>query len=391
MRLRAGPCARPPSLVDRTSRSLPLVESITGESGPERPAPAARHRAPTVLQLARSGFDELQVLGQERRAVSRMRVPLTRHERMFASVRPHPDCPRSSRSSKGPQKTALESQRPRRSEAFVQCRRRDSSRRHADHDSHLIWLNHREFWALGHTVGHIRAFGCTPFRVSRCVKSRAAITPTRAVPRQSRARGPAHADRPARSRPRYSTDQSPVRAPGWGPGGRQVQILSPRFAQVPRIRLQTAGCGPLSVSLSRGSVSALYRGDSGSVPGPRSRHRDICGTRVPKTTSRPGGSGRAVPRARGPVAALCARRVTRPGSGSGARERGRASPGRGCGRAGLDRDRGRESSPGTWCRRAARMVVGEVVGCSGRLELEDLLIGVAMGPLLEERPHRGGG
>jgi hypothetical protein len=37
------------------------------------------------------------------------------------------------------------------------------------------------------------------------------------------------------------------------------------------------------------------------------------------------------------------------------------------------------------------MVVGEVVGCSGRLELEDLLIGVAMGPLLEERPHRGGG
>ena len=33
------------------------------------------------------------------------------------------------------------------------------------------------------------------------------------------------------------------------------------------------------------------------------------------------------------------------------------------------------------------MFVGEG-GCSGRLELEDLLVWVAMGPLLEERPHR---
>jgi hypothetical protein len=37
------------------------------------------------------------------------------------------------------------------------------------------------------------------------------------------------------------------------------------------------------------------------------------------------------------------------------------------------------------------MLVGEGVGCSGRLELEDLLVGVSMGPLLEERPHRLGG
>jgi hypothetical protein len=145
MRLRAGPCARPPSLVDRTTRSLPLVDHRW-----ERPRTTSTRSAspsPHALQLARSGFDELQVLGQGRRAVSRMRMPLTRHERMFASMRPHPDCPRSSRSSKGPQKTALESQRPRRSETFVQCRRRDSNPRHAPHDSHLIWLNHREFWA----------------------------------------------------------------------------------------------------------------------------------------------------------------------------------------------------------------------------------------------------
>src|SRR3954466_9678497 len=50
-----------------------------------------------------------------------------------------------------------------------------------------------------------------------------------------------------------------------------------------------------------------------------------------------------------------------------------------------------ESSPETWCKRRRSSLVGEGVGCSGRLELEDLLVAVAMGPLLEERPHRRGG
>ena len=36
------------------------------------------------------------------------------------------------------------------------------------------------------------------------------------------------------------------------------------------------------------------------------------------------------------------------------------------------------------------MLVGDGVGCSGRLELEDLLVVWSMGPLLEERPHRRG-
>jgi hypothetical protein len=36
-------------------------------------------------------------------------------------------------------------------------------------------------------------------------------------------------------------------------------------------------------------------------------------------------------------------------------------------------------------------VVGEDAGCLGRLELKDLLVAVAMGALLEERPHRRGG
>jgi hypothetical protein len=45
---------------------------------------------PYVLQLARSGFDQLQVLGQERPAESRVRMPLTCHERMFAWMRPTP-------------------------------------------------------------------------------------------------------------------------------------------------------------------------------------------------------------------------------------------------------------------------------------------------------------
>jgi hypothetical protein len=44
--------------------------------------------------------------------------------------------------------------------------------------------------------------------------------------------------------------------------------------------------------------------------------------------------------------------------------------------------------PGRGVRGA--LIVGGEGGCSGRLELEDLLVGVVMGPLLEERPHRRG-
>jgi hypothetical protein len=44
--------------------------------------------------------------------------------------------------------TALESQRPRCRGALAECRRRDSNPRHADHDSRLIWLDHREILGL---------------------------------------------------------------------------------------------------------------------------------------------------------------------------------------------------------------------------------------------------
>jgi hypothetical protein len=69
--------------------------------------------------------------------------------------------------------------------------------------------------------------------VSRCLRSRAAITPAVRSRSTITPPGRAHADGLAWSRLRYSTDQSPVS--GLGAEWSQVQILSPRLRKRPAI------------------------------------------------------------------------------------------------------------------------------------------------------------
>jgi hypothetical protein len=96
-------------------------------------------------------------------------------------------------------RTALDSQRPRCCRALTKCRRRDSNPRHADSDSRLIWLSHREFragWTRRWTQRHRQAYSIPRLR-TRCAQDRrtttrelatqgdpcqvASVTPTRGV------------------------------------------------------------------------------------------------------------------------------------------------------------------------------------------------------------------
>ena len=103
------------------------------------------------------------------------------------------------------------------------CRRRDSNPRHADMIPGSL-AQPRGFWARGHTVGHNRALGCTSFRVSRRVKSGAAITPAArsgsTITRPSRAHADVASTREGLARGSVSPPTRALSAlRAWGPGG----------------------------------------------------------------------------------------------------------------------------------------------------------------------------